>query len=246
MRSIVRVESPPGGPALARLEVEDGRVHVRGEKLPAALRACVGFRTAARETALCLLASDERYRVVVEESPSWLNAPRGSVVTGDDLLRLVGWQYAGDPCDGDAERRLHEAFLDTLFTIALNDGRVVRVTDFSVRSHYGTILEGSPIPKVNEMTRAYQEALAKKNGEPVLIVEPALIPMAHDPRGLSRYPRNGCIASLRSAPIDPEQSWSDLTLLWWEERLDRPFPELLASALEGVTWDATAKDYYFC
>jgi hypothetical protein len=246
MRSIVRVESSPDGRKVATLLVGDGQVLLQNGAPPAFLASCVGFRTAALEAALRLLAGDEHHRLVVEESSPWLKAPPGTVLNGDDLLRLVGWQYGGDSCDGDPERMLHQAFLDTLLTVAMNDGRLVRVTDLSITRHYGTILEGSPTPKVNAMTRAYREALARKNGEPVLIIEPALIPMKHYPRGLSRYPRNACIASLRSAPIDPEQSWSELTLLWWEERLDRQFPELLASALEGIDWNAKAKDFYFC
>lgn len=217
----------------------------RGEAPPALLGPCLGFRTAALESALRSLAGDERHRLVVEESYPWLNAPVGSVLTGDDLVRLVGWQWSGDPCDGAPEGTLHRAYLDTLFAVPLKDGRLVRAIGLSVRLHYETILEGSPIPKVNELTRQHQESVAEDFGATVVVVEPSLIPMKEDGRGLVRYPRNACIASLRSAPIDPEQSWSDLTLLWWVERLDRPFPELVASALEGVDWEAKAKDFYF-
>jgi hypothetical protein len=241
--STVRVEALPDGRSVTTLLVGDGQVRAKDEPpSDSRLRACLGFRTPELEKALLAVVNDERYRLVVEEPAPWTVSP-GTVLNGADLLRLIEWQWGGDACEGDPGKKLHDGFVDTLFTVPMKGGRVVRVTAFSARLHYELILEGSPDRAAHDNGRRYHEARAREHGEPLVTIEPALIPMASLVGGPTRYPRHACVASLKSAPIDPEMVWSALTLLWWEERLNKPLSEVVAAALAGVDWEAKAKDF---
>lgn len=137
------------------------------------------------------------------------------------------------------------SFMDRLFEVRLPGGRAVRVTALSIRPAYENILEGTPGPRVDPVARDYQEGRAQGLGEPLVVLEPPRVPLLAGVRDLDRMARCAVAARLQSAPLDPEQSWSQLTLLWWVEALDRPLPELVAEALAGVSWEANAKDFYF-
>lgn len=245
MRVIIRVTTTDGT-RVADISVGRGVVELdAGGPADEPVRRYLGFRTPAKEEALreSEALHGHRFEVLSNGARSWL-AP-GAVLTADRLLAEVGWQHGGRPQEQGGEAVLHQAFLDTLFTVTQANGRVIRATSLQVFPHYRTILEGSPIPRANQITREAVTQAAERLGKPLVIVEPALIPLRDDPRRLERYPRCACAAALRSAPLDGAQTWSQLTLLWWQERLDLPWPEALAAALRGVEWEAQAADVDF-
>jgi hypothetical protein len=234
------------GARVATIGVGEGSVVLEaGGPEDGPVREYLGFRTPAREAALQENAARHGHRFVVVSPDAWNRHPVGAAITAEQLLELVEWQYGGRPGERCDENGLHQAFLDVLFTVPRPDGRLIRVGSFEVWSHYRTILEGSPTPHVNKLTREHAEAGARLLGEPLLVVEPQLIPLRDDPRGLERYPRCACAATLSSAPLGADQSWSALTLLWWVERLDRPWPAILTDALAGVDWARHAADVHF-
>jgi hypothetical protein len=47
-----------------------------------------------------------------------------------------------------------------------------------------------------------------------------------------------CIAQLTSAPLDPDNLSSDLTLVWWQDAFARPLPDEISAAVAEVAWGA--------
>jgi hypothetical protein len=204
-----------------------------------------GFRTPEREAAFREAAASGRYAFIR------LNRWREGEVVGESvepeaLVRAIGWPWGGAP-EADPSQPSHQAFLVTLLGFRLPGGRHVRLSRFQVMLAYEGLLEGTPTPRLNADFRERRLRDARHLlGDPLVVLDPPVYPLEHTSRkGAERFPRMFCAARLESEPLDPEQTGSLLTLCWWEERLDRPVPELLAERAAGIDWEGSARDWDF-
>jgi hypothetical protein len=140
-------------------------------------------------------------------------------------------------------------WLDRLFPIFLRNGRMCSVTRFIVIPSNIGILEGGLDPEMNARQRENVLAYAKERfGEPVVAVEPAIVPLPQhstSARPRERLPWMACAARLTSAPLDPDNLSSDLTLVWWQDAFTLPLPEEIAAAAAAVEWERCARDHDF-
>lgn len=151
----------------------------------------------------------------------------------------------------DPRRQMREGpWLDRLFPVQLPDGRVVSVVQLSVLPSNVGVLEGGFSPAANARQREKVLAIAKQRlGGPIVAIEPAvetllgISPPGH-PR--ERLPWIACMARLTSAPLDPEMVSSELTLVWWQDRLDLPLAQEIARAAAAVDWRRSARDQELC
>ena len=127
---------------------------------------------------------------------------------------------------------------------------MVSVTGFSVLPSNVGILEGGFFPEANAGQRRKILALAKERyGDPVLEIEPLIVPIpevSSPNRPRERLPWMACLAHLTSKPLDPDNTSSDLTLVWWQDAFTRPLPEEIECAAALVDWQRAAKDHDFC
>jgi hypothetical protein len=137
-------------------------------------------------------------------------------------------------------------WLDRLFPIHLEDGRLVSVSEFSVVPTNLGILEGGLFASANARQRDRVVAIAeKRHGAPVVIVEPTIVPLpeiSSPRRPRERLPWMACLARLTSRPLDPEMVASELTLVWWQDAFDAPLPVVVESAAATIPWDRFASD----
>jgi hypothetical protein len=143
--------------------------------------------------------------------------------------------------------QMHEGpWLDRLFPILLPGGRMVSVTAFSVLPSNVGILEGGLEPRANASQRDKIVKLAESRyGAPVVLVEPAIVPLsavARPGRPRERLPWMACMARLSSAPLDPDLVSSELTLVWWQDGFTSPMPAEIERAAAGVEWERVAID----
>jgi hypothetical protein len=123
---------------------------------------------------------------------------------------------------------------------------MVSVKGFSVLPSNIGILEGGLDPETNARQREGIMTLARERyGDPVVAVEPVIVPLPEisSPRRVrERLPWLACIAYLTSAPLDPEQVASELTLVWWQDGFVEPLAKEIERAAAGVRWDLCAED----
>lgn len=243
-----RMVAVPGDRSIADLSLARGQARLlkRYSDDPI-LKALVGFRTEERAGALEAAAASGQYAFLVLDGAMGADPRRAA--SSEELLKALDWQWSGRPeqlADGQVS---HQAILDCMFPVVMPSGRLVRVTGFSCGLSYAGIFEGTPSDRMNSERKAScLEGAEKRFGEPIVVMEPPIYPLPYPSRPgrrLERYPRMFCAARLESGPIDPEQTCSGITLCWWEERLDRPLPEVVRERLSGVAWEAVARDWDF-
>jgi hypothetical protein len=149
----------------------------------------------------------------------------------------------------ERDRQMGEGpWLDRLFPVRLPGGRVTSVTAFTVVPANVGILEGGLSRQYNAIQREKIVAIATRNlGAPVVVVEPRIEPMGRDHVGRERerYPWMACMARLTSKPMDPEQTASELTVVWWQDAFDAPLPVEIERAVATIDWEAHAEDWEF-
>jgi hypothetical protein len=80
---------------------------------------------------------------------------------------------------------------------------------------------------------------------PIAVVEPAIIPLeGHPPAARrERLPWMARIAHLTSAPLDPDNTASTVTVVWWQDAFTLPLPREIERAVAGIDWRRSARDY---
>jgi hypothetical protein len=139
-------------------------------------------------------------------------------------------------------------WLDRLFPIYLPDGRMASVTEFFVLPSNVGILEGGLRAEWNARQREKILKYAQERcGEPIAGVEPTIISLDGRPPGTGRerLPWMACVASLTSEPLDPDNTASTLTVVWWQDAFTRPLPEEIERAVAAIDWGKCARDYDF-
>jgi hypothetical protein len=241
-----RLETRSDATPIAELLLGRGEVRVlRTLRDDPVLAELTGFRTPEREAALREAAGTGQY-AFIRMTRLLKGEAVGECVGPEDLVRAIGWPWGGAPVRDPTEPS-HQAFLDVLFGFHLPTGRHVRLRHLSVMLSYENLLEGTPTRTLNADYREQRLRWARHLlGEPLVVLEPPVFKLPSENRDdTERFPRMFCSARLESEPLDPDQTSSELTLCWWEERLDRPIPELLAERAAGIDWEASARDWDF-
>jgi hypothetical protein len=140
-------------------------------------------------------------------------------------------------------------FLDRLFSFRLPDGRLVAARSFRVLpAHLGLMeggLDADSSARKRDQFVAHVEA---QLGSPVVVVEPSITPLPEistPRRPRERLPWMACAAQLISDPIDPEMTFSWLTLVWWQDAFETPLPQEIERTAAGLAWEASARDFDF-
>ena len=138
--------------------------------------------------------------------------------------------------------------------IELASGRSVELTNLTIGSTYGGMLEGYPNARMNDALIA---RLGRRRGPaggslPAHVITPPRGRPERDqetrmPFGpVETLPAVYCEGSFRSHPVDEELDpvlhESRLMVVWFQVDLARPVAEFAASAVRGLAWDHLAED----
>ena len=123
------------------------------------------------------------------------------------------------------------------FSLSLNSGRIIRMTDMYLKETYASAL--TKIPKRSELL-AELEADA-----PDLVAGVDSVTILEPDGARARLPDVTCIAHMISEPLDPENctNASGLTVVWFQDRfMFPPAPEMITT-LKELEWDMLADDF---
>jgi hypothetical protein len=142
----------------------------------------------------------------------------------------------------------------TLAWIDLASGRSVELTNLTIGSTYGGVLEGYPNARMNDALIA---RLGRRRGPahrslPTHVITPPRSRPEPDqetrmPFGpVEALPTVYCEGAFRSRPVDdefdPVLHESRLVVVWFQEGLALPVADFAAEAVRGLDWEHLAED----
>ena len=130
-----------------------------------------------------------------------------------------------------------------LLTLRLNDGREIRLERLVQCKTYAGLLVGSPNDKLNNWTLngIRREAEAVMPASPVVIIDPEIKALDD---GSEEFPPIVCIGyftSVASAPGGVKMS--DLTLVWFEDTIERTISQRNLEAIQDLNWNRRASEF---
>lgn len=140
-----------------------------------------------------------------------------------------------------------------LTNLRLAGGRSVDLTHLEVSSTYGGLLEGVPVPSLNNrrlgrLERRLTERYPHMGFHlvPPTRTLPDLIDTGFGGEPEERLPPIECVGIFESAPVlDPrDDAWrmSMLVVVWHQDELTLPFNDAARAQLAAIDWDQHARD----
>jgi len=143
---------------------------------------------------------------------------------------------------------------DSPTQFVLRSGRVVRLEALHQEWTYRGLIEGIPIPKINEFRlAARREWAARLWNAPVHLIPPkyrdyaqtpgdhtGVVFMGQKPQFL---PDVTCYGLFRSKPVAPGFDSSCLTLFWFQETFGPPLEAEIKQAICEIDWESVAQDF---